>query len=69
MEKIVNEIYSQCEEKLNASQIERLIEELSTLQELKETQEDEEERKNNPHYWDDRDPYRVVERENIAAIS
>lgn len=68
MEKAVNEIYNICESKLDASQVERLISELESLAEIKWEQEDAQERKNNPHYWDDRDPYRVVERENCMAL-
>lgn len=68
MEKIVNEIYSQCEEKLDSSQIERLISELESLMETKAIDEERRERAINPYYDDDRDPYRVVERENCAAL-
>lgn len=62
MEKIVNEIYSQCEEKLNSSQIERLIEELETLAESKAEQEESE-------YEFEEDPYNEVARENCKAFS
>lgn len=68
MEKAVNEIYNLCDEKLTARQIERLAGELEALAEIKYEQEDAQERKNNPYYWEDRDPYMAVQRENCNAL-
>jgi hypothetical protein len=65
MEKKVNDIYNICEEKLTSQQIERLIDELETLQESKADQEDKDARKNDPYYFFD--PAQEIARENCEA--
>lgn len=64
MEEIVNEIYSQCEEKLKASQIEQLISKLEDLATIK--WEEETEKARDDYEWD---PYDDVQRENCAALN
>lgn len=66
MEKQVNDIYSQCEEKLNFSQLESLIDNLETLAESKWMQEEKDDIEEN---WYEESPSEQVARENCEAIS
>lgn len=61
MEKLVNEIYSECEEKLNSYQIDILVSNLESLSEMKYWKEIKKE-------WFEETPSEQVSRENCESI-